>query len=209
MYTSCTIIRILSDSEGVKIEFRYSNVYESSGWVRINSETFIRPEGTDLRLKMIKAEDIAVAPEKDILRSNGDMMFFSLYFPPLPQGTEFIDIIEYEEDDDTAFNFFSIPLTNTITMISEENTTMLQKIEQVALELKGTTKDHKSFKKELERIQPQLQELGEVFQLNEKETALFSLAFYLSVTTESFTVTEIKRHTNFRPFDFYEIKQIV
>jgi hypothetical protein len=207
--TACSIIRILADAEEVKIEFRYTNQYHSSGWVRINSETFIRPEGSDLRLKMIKAEDIAVAPEKDILRSSGEIMFFSLCFPPLPPGTQFIDIVEYEEDDDTAFNFFSIPLTNTITMIPEENTTMLQKIEQVALELKGTTKDHKSFKKELGRIQPQLQELSEIFQLNEKETALFSLAFYLSVTTESFTVTEIKRHTNFSPFDFYEIKQII
>jgi ATP-dependent 26S proteasome regulatory subunit len=205
----CTIIRILADEEGVKIEFRYINVYDSSGWVRINPETFIRPEGTAMQLKMIKAEDIAVAPEKDIMKSKDDILFFSLYFPPLPPNTKSIDIIEYEKDDETAFNFYSVSLTSNITMTTEENTSMLQKIEQVALELKGTTKEHKSFQKELARIQPKLKEIGHIFEMNEKEAALFSLAFYLSVTTESFTVSEIKRHTNFRPFDFYEIKQIV
>ena len=49
-------------------------------------------------------------PEKLHFNSSIEWRYFSLYFPPIPEGVKFIDLIEKELGDKTEFNFFRIKL---------------------------------------------------------------------------------------------------
>ena len=56
------------------------------------------------------ATNIPYGPEPLHFKSTIDSLYFSLYFPSIPEGVEEIDLIENEKGDDTDFNFFRIKL---------------------------------------------------------------------------------------------------
>ena len=195
------IIHIESDSQQVKIDFRYTNRHGYGGWVKMNPNCFIRPAGSDLQYTLLETEGITLAPERITFRSDGDILYYSLSFPPIDNEIKLIDIIE-KEDDKQAFNFFNIPLTNIPMSISNRKTIIVKKIENLAIELKGNQKEQKSYADEIERLNEPLNELSEFLKITKEETAVFCLALYISITSDSFCINEIKRYSNFNPFDF-------
>ena len=208
MDSSCKILNIESDSQQVRIDFRYTNCRGNGGWVRINPNCFIRPAGSDLEYKMIEAKDIPIAPKSITFRTDGDILYYTLTFPALPEDIHEIDIIE-EENDETSFNYYNIPLKIEAMTISNKKTYIIKQIETIALELKGNNKEQKSFTDEIERLDDSITELSEFLKLTKEETAIFCLGIYLSITADSFSLNELNRHSNFNHFDLFEIKKII
>ena len=208
MDNSCKIVNIESDSQQVRIDFRYTNCRGNGGWVRISPDCFIRPAGSDLEYKMIEAKDIPIAPKSITFRTDGDILYYTLTFPALPEYIHEIDIIE-EENDETSFNYYNIPLKIEAMTISNKKTYIIKQIETIALELKGNNKEQKSFTDEIERLHQSITELSEFLNLTKEETAIFCLGIYLSITADSFSLNELNRHSNFNHFDLFEIKKII
>ena len=208
MNNSCEIINIEADSEQVKIDFRYTNNNGYGGWARIDPKCFIRPVGTNTNLIMIKAEGMPMSPETLSFKKDGDILHYTLFFPPLPENVTAIDIIE-DEKDTNSFNFYNISLLNQKLTMTKNEIPVLKKIEALAFELKNDSKIQKSYFEEVERLNGALNELANFLKLSNEETAVLCIAIYISISTESFCLTEIKKHTNFCPFDFYEIKSII
>lgn len=95
------IMRIELDDDFTRIDFAYKapRRYENGGWVRIERTCFIRPTFADIRLRMIRAVNIPIAPRQHEFRACGEYLYYTLYFPPLPKSTKAIDIIERETSD--------------------------------------------------------------------------------------------------------------
>jgi hypothetical protein len=116
------LLRITVSDEDTKIDFGYqAGEYDFGEWIHIKPETFIRAkEGNSKNLVsanekfkkhiLKKATNIPYGPEKLHFNSTVEWRYFSLYFPRLPEETEYFDLIEKEFGDDTEFNFFNIKL---------------------------------------------------------------------------------------------------
>lgn len=208
MNYSSRILNIESDSEQVKIDFCYTNPYDYCGWVDMGPYCFIRPINSDLKFDLIKTEEIPIKPDRLEFSKHGDLLYYTLFFPPLPEDVTEIDIIE-DEQNRFAFNFFNVSLIKTNPIMTTNTTGILKKIEQLAIELKGGNKITKSYPAEISRLEARLNDIGDFLKLTKEETAIFCLALYLSVTTDQFSITELKHYTNFSPFDFFEIKNTV
>ncbi|MGE0561967.1 MAG: hypothetical protein AB7O47_09135 [Flavobacteriales bacterium] len=106
------ILRIEFNDEYTIIDFLYSSStkYENGGWVQISKYTFIRVVGTKKKLRLIKAENIPIAPKKHFFKVPKEMLAYTLYFPALPKGCEKIDIIESESGAKNLFNFYGVSM---------------------------------------------------------------------------------------------------
>ena len=98
----------LSD-EYTRIEFIYrsSQIWENGGWIQMDPNAFIRPVGSSMKYRLIKAEGIPLAPFKHYFKSKGEYQTYTLIFPALPVNTIQIDIIEREATG-TYFNFYNM-----------------------------------------------------------------------------------------------------
>ena len=114
---SVTISKIERTDEYLRIDFIHhaDPKYVSGGWVQMLPETFIRPEGTDQRLTLIKAEGIPLAPVKHFYKSIYETLNYSLFFPRVSKDVEFIDIIEKPGGDNTFFNFYGVAVSKIIS----------------------------------------------------------------------------------------------
>lgn len=106
------ILRILNEDEYTRIDFIYyaPKHYDCGGWVRVFPEIFIRPSHTDLKLGLVRAENIPLAPSYHFFKRSGECLPFTLYFPSLPKETNTIDIIESERPGKNWFNFFGVSM---------------------------------------------------------------------------------------------------
>ena len=85
---SSKLLNIESDCRQVRVDFKYTNRHGYGGWVRIGEDCFIRPAGSDLKFKLIEAVNIAIAPKDISFKKSGDVLFYSLIFPPLPSHVQ-------------------------------------------------------------------------------------------------------------------------
>ena len=111
---------IASDSvkvEKVELSDEYTRIdlihyadpmYISGGWVQIYPETYIQPNGTPVKLKLLNVINIPIAPTKHYYKHGNDRVAFSLFFPPVPKGVEYIDLIERLNGGDSFFNVYGI-----------------------------------------------------------------------------------------------------
>lgn len=105
------VMRIQLNEDLTRIDFVYHVAKHRSyigGWIRIHDTCYIRPAGSDLKLKMVSAVNIPIAPKKLTFTRSTDIICYTLYFPPLPKGTKSIDIIEMESNDPSYFNFYGV-----------------------------------------------------------------------------------------------------
>ena len=107
------IQRIVQEEEFTRIDFVYraSPKYINGGWVQIDRETFIRPSLTGIRLTLVQAVNIPVSPKKRWFKKVGEYLYYTLYFPKLPDDVVAIDIIEREAArPHNFFNFYGVSL---------------------------------------------------------------------------------------------------
>lgn len=119
------IEKISLDDDFTRIDFVYiaPKEYLNGGWIQMDTNTFIRPIGSDTRYKMIQSINIPIAPSKYYFKSKGQVHHFSLLFPPMPKSVKQIDIIE-RLGEGTYFNFFKVALQHnkpTLIRIINEN----------------------------------------------------------------------------------------
>ena len=114
-----SVLRTELNEKFTRIDFIYqaTSYYINGGWVRIHDTCFIRPVGSDLKLRMIKAVNIPIAPKRHWFKTSKDMLCYTLYFPPLPAGTKTIDIIEMETNDPSFFNFYGVSVERIKTEV--------------------------------------------------------------------------------------------
>lgn len=95
--------------EYTRIEFIYrsSIIWDNGGWIQMDPNAFIRPVGSSMKYRLIKAEGIPLAPSKHYFRSKGEYHTYTLIFPALPVDTNKIDVIE-RESPGTYFNFYNV-----------------------------------------------------------------------------------------------------
>ncbi|MGD0340188.1 MAG: hypothetical protein ABSA76_00565 [Bacteroidales bacterium] len=68
----------------------------------------------ETRSKLVSSENIPVCPETHKFRTPGEKLDFTLTFPPLKRGTEWIDLIE--DCSDNCFSFYGITLDNDLNL---------------------------------------------------------------------------------------------
>lgn len=101
------------DDELTRIDFVYIAKQENgnSSWVKIERNSFIRPVGSDVKYRLIKAINIPYSPNKHFFKCTGQVLRYTLLFPALPKNTKEIDIIE-KLAPGNYFNFFRVQLNN-------------------------------------------------------------------------------------------------
>ena len=104
------VLKIEMGDELTRVDFMYRNPYDYSGWIQISGNSFIRVAGSQIKLGLVKAVNIPIAPTKHFFKRKGDYLAYTLYFPALPKGTQKIDIIEREASGGTWFNFYGVSM---------------------------------------------------------------------------------------------------
>lgn len=106
------ILRIEFNDECTRIDFLYHLPAKLGnwGWVQISKYTFIRGVGTKKKLRLLKVENITIAPDKHFLKRKNEVLSYTLFFPALPKNCEKIDIIESESGATNLFNFYGVSL---------------------------------------------------------------------------------------------------
>ncbi len=104
-----------------RIDFFYwaPNKYINGGWASMEPSSFIRPVGSSVKMKMVGSFGIAIAPNKHYFKRCGEMLYYSLFFPALPKGTQAIDIIELEKPGN-YFNFYDVSVLTKPINVDEE-----------------------------------------------------------------------------------------
>lgn len=70
----------------------------------------VYPDGTSE--KLIRAEGIPTCPDQFRFRYDGERLDFMLRFPPIRQGTQWVDLIEMCNDN--CFSMYGVTLNNTL-----------------------------------------------------------------------------------------------
>lgn len=68
------------------------------------------PDGTNI--KLISSNGIPVCPDSHKFQSTGEKLDFTLTFPPLKNGVDWIDLVE--DCNDNCFHFYGITLDNDL-----------------------------------------------------------------------------------------------
>lgn len=110
--TNLVLLRAILDVDFTRIDFGYiaTSYFVKGGWIRISPNTYIQIKGDERKYTLTHADNIPIAPEHYHFESSKDWQYFSLYFPPIPQETCSVDIIEAENPDDNDFNYYGIKL---------------------------------------------------------------------------------------------------
>lgn len=106
------LLRINLFPELTKIDFGYitTDKYNNGGWIKISPDTFIENVETKERYIMTNAVGITIAPAKRNFESKKDWQYFSLFFPPMKQKDNTINIIEIENGSKNDFNYYNVSL---------------------------------------------------------------------------------------------------
>ena len=105
------VLRITEEEGLTRIDFVvHSRMFS---WVNMQPGNFIRPVNTSIQLTMVQAVNIPIAPGKHFFHSRDQALYYTLYFPALPDDVVAIDIIEKEGGDQRNhryFNFYGVSL---------------------------------------------------------------------------------------------------
>ena len=107
-----TILRVVIDEEFTRVDFLYWSLKNNNmgKWIQIEKDTYIKALNCDKKLKLIKAENIGVSPNKSFFKTKLNLLNFTLYFPPLPKDAVAFDLIEKDTTNENYFNFHKINL---------------------------------------------------------------------------------------------------
>jgi hypothetical protein len=104
------IVKVGITPESTTISLRIENRIEGGSFCADKNIYIIFPDGN--RIRLVKSNSIPVCPENYLFKSIGEKLDFSLDFPPLKPGTEWIDIVE--ECSANCFWFYGITLNNDL-----------------------------------------------------------------------------------------------
>ncbi|WP_413668070.1 hypothetical protein ACEN9X_26910 [Mucilaginibacter sp. Mucisp86] len=125
-----TIIKKIETNSQYTIVTFENYAYQDNAWVQLNKEIFIQTDLSNAHYDYVKSENIAIVPNKDILKKVGDKLEFKVYFKKIPAAAKSIDIIEHaglHKSGISYFNFYNVSLTE------QANTSKHVKITDVVL----------------------------------------------------------------------------
>lgn len=107
-----TILRVVIDEEFTRVDLLYWSLKNNNmgKWIQIEQDCFIRALNSDIKLKLIKTENIGISPNKSFFKTKLNLLNFTLYFPPLPKDMIAFDLIEKDTTNENYFNFHKINL---------------------------------------------------------------------------------------------------
>lgn len=114
--TNLVLFRAILNKEYTRLDFGYiaTEEFVAGGWIRISPQTYLRRQGDETTYTLTHADNIPIAPDHYHFQSTRDWQYFSLYFPPIPQESTSIDLIEEDEPNDNDFNYYDIKLDLSI-----------------------------------------------------------------------------------------------
>lgn len=92
------------------ISLSVTNQLQSGGWFCADNNIIIRDSKSSKEFKLTRSENIPVCPQKHEFTKKGEVLHFTLYFPPIEKNTKFIDLIE--NCSEACFAFEGIILDN-------------------------------------------------------------------------------------------------
>jgi hypothetical protein len=104
------ILKVESTAESTVVYFSIENRITGGEFCADRNIYIIYPDGT--RLKIISSEGIPVCPDSYKFKRIGEKLSFRLMFPPLRQGTRWINI--KEDCNDNCFSFYGVLLDNDL-----------------------------------------------------------------------------------------------
>ena len=107
-----TILRVVIDEEFTRVDLLYWSLKNNNmgKWIQIEQDCFIRALNSEIKLKLIKTENIGISPNKRFFKTKLNLLNFTLYFPPLPKDMIAFDLIEKDTTNENYFNFHKINL---------------------------------------------------------------------------------------------------
>ena len=207
MSTDFEVLSVDLNDKETRVSIKYTTPYGPGSYIQISPESYVKTAVSDVKFKLLHAENIPLSPLRHEFRDEFQSLFFTLIFPALPSGCKQFDIIE-DEEDLNGINIYDIPVEFTSKSLMGDRSKILSEIENLALVFRSTP-EIKNFNKEILNNTDLLSKVSNFLGLNDKDTAVFSLCLYVSVTEENFGISDIKRFTNFSLFDYLEIKEII
>ncbi|MFH0841122.1 MAG: hypothetical protein V1903_00745 [Bacteroidota bacterium] len=111
------ISKIEVNPKGISFYMTIENRIQG-GTFCVDMNTFlIYPDGT--RSKLVSASGIPVCPDSHKFKTPGEKLDFVLLFPPLKEGTGWIDLVE--ECSDHCFSFYGVTLDNELNQKVNES----------------------------------------------------------------------------------------
>ncbi|TAL65382.1 MAG: hypothetical protein EPN88_09685 [Bacteroidetes bacterium] len=110
------ILRVELTPEKTVLYLTIENRIEGGTFCADKNIYIIYPDGT--RIKLINAAGIPVCPDAFQFKSIGEKLEFTLTFPPLKNGTKWIDLIE--DCTNNCFSFYGITLDNDLNKKLDE-----------------------------------------------------------------------------------------
>jgi hypothetical protein len=109
-HETLTINRIETNDKNSVFYLTVENRIDGGTFCADKNIYIIYPDGT--RSRMVSSYGIPVCPDTHIFVNAGEKLSFSLIFPPLRTGTEWIDLIE--DCNDNCFSFYGITLNDEL-----------------------------------------------------------------------------------------------
>ena len=115
-HETLVINKIELSSTGARFYMSIENRITNGSFCADKNIFIVYPDGT--RSLLASSEGISVCPDAHKFKAPGEKLDFTLTFPPLKPGTEWIDLIE--DCSDNCFSFYGITLDNELNRKIDE-----------------------------------------------------------------------------------------
>lgn len=108
-----TIIKKIETNNLYTIVTFVGHAYQDNAWIQLNKEIYLQTDLSNAHYDYVKSENIAMVPNKSILKKAGDKLEFKVYFKKIPAAANSIDIIEHaglSKSGISYFNFYNVSL---------------------------------------------------------------------------------------------------
>ena len=92
----CVIYKIETDKNFTKVSLLYKNPYPM-GWVNFSRTITLKDLGRSKTYNIIYTEGVPLSPQKKEFELIGEGVYCSLFFPPIPNDSKYIEINENVE----------------------------------------------------------------------------------------------------------------
>jgi len=104
------IEKIEITNENTVITLSITNQLQTGGWFCADNNITLKNSKREQNFDLIRSENVPICPQKYEFKRKGEILRFTLYFPPIDADIKFVDLIE--NCDEACFSFYGIILDN-------------------------------------------------------------------------------------------------
>jgi len=109
-HADLNIDKIEITNENTVIVLSITNQMQSGGWFCADDNIVLKNSKGNQVYKLIRSENIPICPQRYEFKRKGEILRFTLYFPPIDSNIKFLDLIE--NCDEACFSFRGIIIDN-------------------------------------------------------------------------------------------------